>query len=117
MPVMLFKLRGVPEDEANAVRALLVEHGIDFYETGNGRWGLGFAAIWLHDASRLAESRALIDAHQRAWMKAAQDAYAKQCANGEASVFSAFRQRPLQVILALLGIAVVGFVALSPFVF
>ena len=33
MRVLLFKLNGVPEDEADEVRALLADHGIDFYET------------------------------------------------------------------------------------
>ena len=39
MATLLFRLRHVPDDEADDVRALLEENGIDFYETTPGNWG------------------------------------------------------------------------------
>jgi len=32
MPILLFSLRGVPDDEADEVRELLTEQNIDFYD-------------------------------------------------------------------------------------
>ena len=40
MPLQLFNLRGVPEDEAEDIRQLLDEHEIEFYETSAGNWGV-----------------------------------------------------------------------------
>ncbi|MAM89677.1 DUF6164 family protein [Allohahella sp. A8] len=64
MRELLFHLRGVPDDEADDVRELLKEAGIEFYETEAGRWNLSVPALWLPDGSQLAEARALIDAYQ-----------------------------------------------------
>ncbi|GAA3945974.1 DUF6164 family protein [Allohahella marinimesophila] len=65
MRKLLFHLRGVPDDEADDVRDLLREAGIEFYETQAGRWNLSVPALWLPDASQLVEARTLIDAYQR----------------------------------------------------
>ena len=65
MSVLLFKLRRVEDDEADEIRALLHEHEIDFYETTNGRWGLGYAAIWLHSDEHLERGKALIVDYQK----------------------------------------------------
>ena len=65
MSVLLFKLNGVPEDEAEAIRECLSSQDIEFYETSAGNWGVSLAAIWLNDESRLEEARALIAHYQR----------------------------------------------------
>ncbi len=49
MAILFFSLRGVPEDEAEDVRAILAEHKIAFYETSAGNWGVSMPAIWLYD--------------------------------------------------------------------
>lgn len=36
---ILFRLSGVPDDEADDVRMLLTDNAIDFYETSAGNWG------------------------------------------------------------------------------
>jgi hypothetical protein len=65
MAVLLYHLRNVPDEEAEEVRRLLDEHGLDTFETGAGFWGLGVAAIWLHDQNELAQARALIEVYQQ----------------------------------------------------
>ena len=62
MPVKLFPLNGVPDDEAEDVRALLKAGDVAFHETSAGNWGISSAAIWLSDDSRLEEARALLAA-------------------------------------------------------
>ena len=49
MAILFFSLRGVPEDEAEDVRALLAAYDIAFYETSAGSWGVSMPAIWLYD--------------------------------------------------------------------
>ncbi len=118
MSVMLFKLRGVEDDEADEIRALLEAHHIDFYETSNGRWGLGFAAIWLHDNGLLEEGKALIQTYQVQRYKDAQATYAELCAQGEQpTVWKKVKQNPAQIFLVLLAVLIVAIFVLSPFVF
>ena len=64
MAIMLFKLRGVPDDEAEEVREVLKGAGIDFYETPPSRWGVSMEAIWLQDEEQMERARALIDGYQ-----------------------------------------------------
>ncbi len=118
MSVLLFKLRGVEEDEAEEVRALLSEHDIDFYETSNGRWGLGYAAVWLPDETKLEEAETLIAKYQQHRFEQARQSYIELCANGQqATMWQRFKTYPMQVVLAVMGIIIVGLFALTPFVF
>ncbi len=117
MSVMLFKLRGVEDDEADDIRALLEAHDIDFYETSNGRWGLGFAAIWLHDDALLEQGKTLIQTYQVQRYEDAQATYAELCAKGEQpTVWKKIKQNPVQISLVLLAILIVAIFVLSPFV-
>ena len=64
MAARLFSLRGVPDDEADEIRALLTENEIDFYETSAGNWGISNPSIWLKDEDQLSEARALLENYQ-----------------------------------------------------
>ncbi len=117
MSIMLFKLRNVAEDEADEIRVLLAEHEIEFYETSNGRWGLGFAAIWLTDTLKLEEAKALIATYQKQRLQCAREAYALLCLEGnQPTLLKAIKAKPLQVILAFLAVIVVAMFFLAPFV-
>lgn len=65
MAIQLIKLRGVPEDEQAELHALLEEHGIDYYETHAGTWGISMPALWLRDESQYARVKDLLDEYQR----------------------------------------------------
>ena len=65
MTLLLFNLRGVPEDEADEVRELLTEQDIDFYETSAGNWGMSMPALWLRDVADLEKARQLLNAYQQ----------------------------------------------------
>ncbi len=118
MSVMLFKMRRVEKDEAEEIRALLDAHGFDYYETDNGRWGLGYAAIWLHDGSRFEEGKALIATYQQQRFEKARAAYLELCAQGkQPTLWTMIQNKPIQMLLALFAILVVVLFALSPFVF
>jgi len=118
MAVMLFKLRGAEEDEADEIRALLEEQDIDFYETNNGRWGLGFAAIWLHHNDELNKGKKLIASYQKQRSQAAREAYAQLCQDGkQPTILDVAKVRPLQVLLVLLGVLFMALLSMLPFVF
>lgn len=65
MSILLFSLRGVPDDEADEVRELLAEQGIDFYETPAGNWGVSMPALWLRNDDDLPKAQSLLNAYQQ----------------------------------------------------
>lgn len=64
MSKLLFKLRNVPDDEADDVRKLLADHQIDYYETTAGNWGISMPAIWITYDEQFGEAKQLFDAYQ-----------------------------------------------------
>lgn len=117
MAVLLFRLGGVPDEEAAEVRRLLDEGGFDIYETHEGRWKLSVAAIWLRDESQLAGARAAIDAYQAELARRMRQERAEREARGEPlSHWQRLRERPLQVVALCLAATVVLVLSLLPFV-
>lgn len=64
MATLIFRLNDTPEEEANAIRALLEERHIDYYETHAGNWGFSVAGIWLKNNHDKQQARRLIDEYQ-----------------------------------------------------
>jgi len=117
MSALLFKLRQVEEDEADEIRALLTENDIAFYETMNGRWGLGYAAIWLDDEVNIERGKALIMKYQKQRYNHAREAYEALVETGEQpTVWRMVKANPSQVVLALLAAVVVAAIVLTPFI-
>ncbi len=116
MPTLLFKLNNVPEDEAEEVRELLTEHGIDFYETEAGRWGISLAAIWIKDKSQLTKAWELITRYQHERGARARAYYEEKRQAGEhETVVSRFMHHPIRFMLYLLGILAVFYLTVMPF--
>lgn len=118
MPILLFRLNGVPEDEADEVRKLLDSHRIDYYETQAGRWGISLAAIWLRDgdADREEEARHLIDDYQERRSASARADYAAQLAQGRAETLAhRFRREPLRLLIYAAIILAIVYFTLAPF--
>lgn len=116
MSIMLFRLNNVPEDEAEEVRALLTGNGIDFYETHAGNWGISTAAIWLRDASRLAEARMLLDTYQAERSMRAREAHRRAEADGlNKGLLHAFKEHPVRLIVYLAVIMAILYVSTMPF--
>lgn len=116
MAVLLFRLNGVPEDEAQEVRALLAENAIDVYETEAGRWGISLAAIWLRDEGQLAQATGLIDEYQQQRLLRAREEYEKKKAAGELETWLGRALRhPLRFLLYLSAILLVLYLSLMPF--
>lgn len=119
MPTLLFKLNHVPEDEAEEVRELLVEHRIRFYETSAGRWGISLAAIWVRDEDedQLARAREVIERYQQARAERVRADYeASRRAGEHETLTSRLADHPLRSVLYLAGILAVLFFTLMPFI-
>jgi hypothetical protein len=117
MAVLVFRLNRVPEDEAQAVRALLDSHGIEYFETHAGWWGVAVAGIWLPDPSRYADARALIDAYQRDRTDTARAEWAAQRQAGTADTLLRRLQRhPLTLLLYGAAILMIAYLTVMPFV-
>ena len=117
MAVKLFKLRNVPDDEAEDIRQLLLQHEIGFYETDAGGWGISVPAIWLHDEGCFGQAKGLIEAYQRERAEHARTAYQLQKEQGEEeTVIDRIRQQPLRFALFMVMGLFVIYVSLAPFV-
>ncbi len=116
MSIIVFRLNDVPEDEAQAVRDLLTENNIEFYETSAGKWGFSVAAIWLKDDSLHDKARQLIETYQDTHYRDVRSHHEELRRRGELDSFkSRFVNNPLQVILYIILVAVVIYLTLIPF--
>jgi len=109
MATLLFKLKGVPDDEADEVRALLTKHQIDFYETPSSIWGVSMEAIWLKDDSHLEQAKALLADYQQQRLQQAREQQQRQ------SLWDKFRDDPLQFIIFMALIALILYFSIKPF--
>lgn len=106
MAKRLFNLRDVPDDEADAVRALLDEHHIEWYETRPGPFGLTSGAIWLRESDQATRAKELLDGYQRQRVKQMRALREQALREGRAETFaSLLRERPLWVLLRIVAIA------------
>jgi GrpB-like predicted nucleotidyltransferase (UPF0157 family) len=117
MAVLLFSLRGVPDDEASEVRELLTANAIPFYETPAGNWGISLPAIWLPDDTHLIRARALLADYQAARGTTQREAYTQLRQKGRHRRFlDLLKENPLRVAAYLVIVAVVFYFSLYPFV-
>ena len=117
MAVLIFRLNGVTEDEAEDVRQLLHQSEIGFYETSAGRWGVSVAALWLKSADDTDSAKALIDTYQsgrQEWLAAV-----KQQAIAEGrwpSTWQRFKAAPFAFMSIIIIIAAIILVSVFPFI-
>lgn len=113
---LLLNLRNVPEDEYEEVKALLEAHDLPYYETQPSRWMVSFGGIWLDDPARIEEAERLLAEYQSERRRQARAAHEEALARGEAETpGQRYRRNPAAFIGALIGIAVVLYLALIPF--
>ena len=117
MAVLLFSLRNVPDDEADAIRALLSENDIDFFETAAGNWGISAPGIWLKDAARHEHAKALLEGFQCSWTKAQKEKFRQLAESGEINtVLDRLKRNPFQVIVYIVIALFILYVSIKPFV-
>ncbi len=116
MKKLLFRLDGVPEDEAIEVRALLDEEQIDYYETPGGLWGISVAGLWVADAEVYRRAKPHLERYASERQARVRAEYRQQVEQGEAeTLFDRFRQRPFTFLLTLAFIAFILYLSTIPF--
>ena len=116
MAKLLFRLRNVPDDEADEVRALLSENGFEYHETSGGFLGIGTAAIWLADQSRYDAAKALIDDYEERRAKDARARFERLKRQGRnRSLVDLVRDDPLQFVVYLAIAAGLIYLTVVPF--
>ena len=118
MSKQIFRLRNVPDDEAEEIRCLLREHGIDFYETPGGNWGISMPALWLNDENehRTEEAKELIEQYQEERAGRMRREYEELRQQGKhRKLRDVFRERPFELILYLLIAALILYLSTKPF--
>jgi len=116
MAELLFKLRNVPDDEAEDIRQLLGEHEIDFYETHAGGWGISMPGIWLHDDQRLQEAKALLATYQKERAVTSRAAYEQLKEAGQhKTVVDKIIEHPFQFLILSMAALFILYISLRPF--
>ena len=117
MPVRLFDLRGVPEDEAEEVRALLTNHKIEFYETSAGNWGISVPAIWLHDDTHFEQAKQIIAQYQEERFSKARSEYTQRKREGKnRTIIEVAREDPVRFIVYLVVALFILVLSIKPLV-
>ncbi len=115
MATLLFRLRNVPDEEADAVRQMLKDNKVDFYETDAGNWGISMPAIWINDDSRLSEYQALIKNWQDDYAANSRQAYLERKAQGlEPDLLDRLKSRPIPSLLAIAFSVFIIYIMLGP---
>ena len=113
MTILLFSLRGVPEDEADEVRELLAEQNIDFYETSAGNWGMSMPALWLRDEGELEKAQHVLNAYQQQRFLTSRENYLQSKKAGQQKTFlKAFIEKPLLYCAYILTMLLVVYVSI-----
>jgi len=116
MPELLFKLRNVPDDEAEEVRQLLCDHEIDFYETHAGGWGISMPGIWLHDDHQLKEAKSALEDYQRERTERMRLRYEELKREGRhQTAIDRIVENPVRFILLTAALLIILYISLSPF--
>ncbi|MDT8376408.1 MAG: DUF6164 family protein [Mariprofundaceae bacterium] len=116
MPELLFRLRNVPDDEAEEVRQLLNDHKIDFYETHAGGWGISMPGIWLPDNQQLKEAKSLLEHYQHERTKRMRSLYEELKREGRhQTAADRIMDNPVRFILLVIALLFILYISLSPF--
>ena len=116
MPLLLFKLNGIPEDELIDVRRLLEENDINYYETDTGRFGISLAAIWLPDGVDPEPATELLDRYKEQRYQQAREIYEQQQRDGTAETFLLKAlHSPIRTLIYITAIVAVLYFSVMPF--
>lgn len=114
MPIQLFPLRSVPEDEAAEVRELLTAENIDFYETTAGNWGISNPALWLKNNDDFEKAKILLQAYQQQRYNTQRENYLQKKQHGEQkTLLKAFLEKPLVFTGYLLIVGLIIYVSVK----
>ena len=116
MSILLFRLRNVPDDEADDIRELLNNNNLEFYETSAGNWGISTAAIWLKDKEQLESAQTLIERYQTERGISQRKNYEElKKSGGHKTLLDAFKENPFRFVAYLIFVGFIVYVSTKPF--
>jgi hypothetical protein len=116
MAKLIFKLKSVPDDEADDIKILLAENKIDFYESPAGNWGISMHALWVNDELQCDQAKQLIDEYQRERSQRIRQEKQQRIEEGEfETFFQRLLSRPIQFLALLAIILFVLYLSIMPF--
>lgn len=116
MSALIFRLRNVPDEEAEAVRDLLTQNNIDWYETSAGNWGIAMPGIWVTDDQQIEQARRIINNYQQQLSSSQRDLYEEQKKTGQApTLIQHLMEHPLRSLGILAFCLFIVYVMVNPF--
>jgi TRAP-type mannitol/chloroaromatic compound transport system permease small subunit len=98
----VLNLRNVPTDELDEIYALLDSHGIDFYETKAGVFGMSLPALWVRETSQYQQAILLLEQYAFERAQRAREQFAAELAEGKArTALDMFKEHPAQFVFYL----------------
>jgi|SRR5699024_5088481 len=114
--MLLLSFRYAPEDEIEQVRALLIEHHIDFYEVPPSFMGFNPGGIWLRNKAQQAEVRVLLNEYQQQRAEQARQHWEEQKHQGtHTTQWQLIKAHPFRFALTLIGISLLLGLMTIPF--
>lgn len=113
MATLVFRLKYVPDEEADDIRQLLTDHDISFYETSAGRWQISMAGLWVKDKEQALQARELIKADQ---IERAKDMVLPSFGQWFLGYLQHARQNPIEALFTLFAIALILGITTAPFI-
>ncbi len=116
MSALIFRLRHVPDDEAEAIRNLLDQSAIDWYETTAGNWGISMPGIWGNDDEHAGPARELIEQYQRERAITQRELHDQRIQQGQdVKLVQRIVQHPLRTMGIILFCLFIIYVSIHPF--
>lgn len=112
MAHLIFRLRGVPDDESVEVREVLDNARIEWYETDAGNWGISMPALWVNNADDAERARALIETYQQQRQQRIRNDNAAR-----KTLLEVIIERPLYSIAIVVFCLALIYIMIKPFLF
>ena len=116
MAIKLMNLRNVPVDERVDIYSLLDEHGIEYYETSAGTFGISLAALWLRDESQLEQAQALLDVYAEQRFLTARTEFENLRSTGKARTLADIvKENPFRFFLYIAVVLALFYFSVAPY--
>lgn len=116
MSRLILNLRHVPDEEAEEVREILDENGIEYYETPPNRWGITAGGIWLADENQTERVEALMAEYQTERAMRARAEHERWRQEGEAeTLLGTLARNPLQSVAYAAIVGLILYFSIMPF--
>lgn len=112
MATLVFRLKYVPDEEADDIRQLLFDNDIAFYETTAGRWQISMAGLWVKDKDQATQAIALIHEDQ---CKRAQTMRPITAGQWVLGYLQHAKENPAEAFFTLIAVALILGLSILPF--